>query len=246
MDTELQSATVEKTFEERPRRSIRIPSSRTRPRRVLVEQPKAWNAAENLRLNDEQRIGGLSTGMRSRSFAVASASFTATRGRMACCTTRLTGAARAGRAAEGMERRGESAAQRRAAHIGGCRQDALALVRTGRERKFYGDERTHGVLYDGSPFAPVASASLRRREDAWRAVRRLTGSGQWGQETVTSIDDGLGGTIDRKEFAAIVADHGGNQTDVREFLSEARLFAQGWPALSRPTSRLTWPTLCRA
>ncbi|CAB3968164.1 hypothetical protein BCO9919_03144 [Burkholderia cenocepacia] len=60
----------------------------------------------------------------------------------------------------------------------------------------------------------------------------LTGSGQWGQETVTSIDDGLGGTIDRKEFAAIVADHGGNQTDVREFLSEARLFAQGWPALS--------------
>ena len=60
----------------------------------------------------------------------------------------------------------------------------------------------------------------------------FTGSGQWGQETVTSIDDGLGGTIDRKEFAAIVADHGGNQTDVREFLSEARLFAQGWPALS--------------
>ncbi|KWO40474.1 hypothetical protein WT97_20925 [Burkholderia sp. MSMB1459WGS] len=87
--------------------------------------------------------------------------------------------------------------------------DALALVRNDSVRKFYGDEGAHGVLYD-----------------------ELTGSGQWGQETVAAIDDGLGGTIDRKEFAAIVADHGGNQTDVREFLADARLFAQGWPALS--------------
>lgn len=87
--------------------------------------------------------------------------------------------------------------------------DALALVRNDSVRKFYGDEGVHGVLYD-----------------------ELTGSGQWGQELVAAIDDGLGGTIDRKEFAAIVADHGGNQTDVREFLDDARLFAQGWPALS--------------
>ena len=47
------------------------------------------------------------------------------------------------------------------------------------------------------------------------------------------IDRRRPGRHDRsQEFAAIVADHGGNQTDVREFLSEARLFAQGWPALS--------------
>ncbi|KVR68559.1 hypothetical protein WK24_13005 [Burkholderia vietnamiensis] len=87
--------------------------------------------------------------------------------------------------------------------------DAMALVRADPARKFYGDEGAHGPLYD-----------------------ELTGSGQWGQETIASIDDGLGGTIDRKEFAAIVADHGGNQTDVREFLADARLFAQGWSALS--------------
>ncbi|WP_176317784.1 hypothetical protein [Burkholderia vietnamiensis] len=87
--------------------------------------------------------------------------------------------------------------------------DALALVRNDSVRKFYGDEGVHGVLYD-----------------------ELTGSGQWGRELVAAIDDGLGGTIDRKEFAAIVADHGGNQTDVREFLDDARLFAQGWPTLS--------------
>ncbi|OXI24111.1 hypothetical protein [Burkholderia sp. AU15512] len=87
--------------------------------------------------------------------------------------------------------------------------DAMSLVRNDPVRKFYGDEGAHGVLYD-----------------------ELTGSGQWGRETVASIDDGLGGSIDRKEFAAIVADHGGNQTDVREFLADARLFAQGWPSLS--------------
>jgi|GEM_PF-2663894 len=87
--------------------------------------------------------------------------------------------------------------------------DVLAELRADPVRKFYGDEGAHGVLYD-----------------------ELTGSGQWGKDIVVSIDDGLGGTIDRKEFAAIVADHGGNQTDVREFLDDARLFAQGWPALS--------------
>ncbi|MBR8188103.1 hypothetical protein KDW82_03365 [Burkholderia vietnamiensis] len=86
--------------------------------------------------------------------------------------------------------------------------DALAELRADPVRKFYGDEGVHGVLYD-----------------------ELTGSGQWGQELVAAIDDGLGGTIDRKEFAAIVADHGGNQTDAREFLADARLFAQAWPTL---------------
>ncbi|KFL51442.1 hypothetical protein JM78_23750 [Burkholderia pyrrocinia] len=87
--------------------------------------------------------------------------------------------------------------------------DAMALVRNDPVRRFYGDEGAHGPLYD-----------------------ELTGSGQWGQEIVESIDDGLGGTIDRKEFAAIVADHGGNQTDVREFLADARLFAAGWSHLT--------------
>ncbi|AOJ99641.1 hypothetical protein [Burkholderia vietnamiensis] len=96
----------------------------------------------------------------------------------------------------------QGAQQRKAA-------DALAELRADPMRKFYGDEGVHGPLYD-----------------------ELTGSGQWGRELVAAIDDGLGGTIDRKEFAAIVADHGGNQADVREFLDDARLFAQGWPALS--------------
>ena len=90
MDTELQSATVEKTFEERSAAfysNTKFPDAAETPR-VLVEQPKAWNAAENLRLNDEQRTSAGCRRMRSRSFApVASASFTATRGRMACCTT---------------------------------------------------------------------------------------------------------------------------------------------------------------
>ncbi|AOK52148.1 hypothetical protein [Burkholderia stagnalis] len=92
--------------------------------------------------------------------------------------------------------------------------DALAELRADPVRKFYSDEGVHGVLYD-----------------------ELTGSGQWGQELVAAIDDGLGGTIDRKEFAAIVADHGGNQTDVREFLDDARLFAQAWPILSEADKR---------
>ncbi|MBP0608275.1 MULTISPECIES: hypothetical protein [Burkholderia] len=150
MDTEQQSAPVEKTLEERAAAfysNTKFPGAAETPR-APVEQPKAWNAAENLRLNDEQRTPQA------------------------------------------------------------VDQDALALVRNDRERKFYGDEGAHGVLYD-----------------------ELTGSGQWGQELVAAIDDGLGGTIDRKEFAAIVADHGGNQTDVREFLADARLFAQAWPAL---------------
>ncbi|KVC26911.1 hypothetical protein [Burkholderia pseudomultivorans] len=151
MDGEQQSAPVEKTIEERAAAfysNTKFPGAAETPR-ASVEQPKAWNAAENLRLND-----------------------------------------------------GQSAPQ-------AADQDGLALVRNDRARKFYGDEGAHGPLYD-----------------------ELTGSGQWGQETIDSIDDGLGGTIDRKEFAAIVADHGGNQTDVREFLADARLFAQGWPALS--------------
>ncbi|VWD51486.1 hypothetical protein [Burkholderia contaminans] len=150
MDTEQQSTPVEKTPEERAAAfysNTKFPGAAETPR-VPVEQPKAWNAAENLRLNDEQRTPQA------------------------------------------------------------VDQDALALVRNDRARKFYGDEGAHGVLYD-----------------------ELTGSGQWGQELVAAIDDGLGGTIDRKEFAAIVADHGGNQTDVREFLADARLFAQAWPAL---------------
>lgn len=149
MDTEQQSAPVEKTPEERAAAfysNTKFPGAAETPH-APVEQPKAWNAAENLRLNDEQR------------------------------TPQAV--------------------------------DALAELRADPVRKFYGDEGAHGPLYD-----------------------ELTGSGQWGQETVASIDDGLGGTIDRKEFAAIVADHGGNQTDVREFLDDARLFAQGWPALS--------------
>ncbi|ARK89541.1 hypothetical protein [Burkholderia pseudomallei] len=152
MDAEQQSAPVEKTPEERAAAfysNTKFPGAAETPR-APVEQPKAWNAAENLRI----------------------------------------GAA-------------EPATPQAAD------PDALALVRNDPVRKFYGDEGAHGPLYD-----------------------ELTGSGQWGQETVASIDDGLGGTIDRKEFAAIVADHGGNQTDVREFLSDARLFAQGWPALS--------------
>ncbi|AOJ10837.1 hypothetical protein [Burkholderia mayonis] len=151
MDAEQQSTPVEKTIEERAAAfysNTKQPGAAETPS-APVEQPKAWNAAENLRLNDEQR---------------------------------------APQAADA---------------------DALALVRNDRARKFYGDEGAHGPLYD-----------------------ELTGSGQWGQETVASVDDGLGGTIDRKEFAAIVADHGGNQTDVREFLADARLFAQGWPTLS--------------
>ncbi|SPV05779.1 hypothetical protein [Burkholderia cenocepacia] len=151
MDGEQQSAPVEKTIEERAAAfysNTKFPGAAETPR-APVEQPKAWNAAENLHLNDEQRTP---------------------------------------QAAD---------------------PDALALVRNDRERKFYGDEGVHGVLYD-----------------------ELTGSGQWGRDIVESIDDGLGGTIDRKEFAAIVADHGGNQADVREFLADARLFAQGWPALS--------------
>lgn len=151
MDAEQQSTPVEKTIEERAAAfysNTKQPGAAEAPR-VSVEQPKAWNAAENVRLND-----------------------------------------------------GQSAPQ-------AADQDALALVRNDRARKFYGDEGAHGPLYD-----------------------ELTGSGQWGQEIVASVDDGLGGTIDRKEFAAIVADHGGNQTDVREFLADARLFAQGWPALS--------------
>ncbi|ALJ71032.1 hypothetical protein [Burkholderia pseudomallei] len=152
MDAEQQSTPVEKTIEERAAAfysNTKQPGAAVTPS-APVEQPKAWNAAENLRLDDGQ------------------------------------------------------SAPRQAAD-----PDALALVRNDRVRKFYGDEGTHGVLYD-----------------------ELTGSGQWGQETVASIDDGLGGTIDRKEFAAIVADYGGNHTDVREFLADARLFAQGWPALS--------------
>jgi len=150
MDAEQQSAPAEKTPEERAAAfysNTKFPAAAETPR-APTEQPKAWNAAENLRLNDEQRTPQA------------------------------------------------------------VDQDALALVRNDRERKFYGDEGAHGVLYD-----------------------ELTGSGQWGQELVAAIDDGLGGTIDRKEFAAIVADHGGNQTDVREFLADARLFAQAWPAL---------------
>lgn len=151
MDAEQQSAPVEKTFEERAAAfysNTKQPGTTETPR-APAEQPKAWNATENLRVDD-----------------------------------------------------GQSAPQ-------AADQDALALVRNDRARKFYGDEGAHGALYD-----------------------ELTGSGQWGQETIASIDDGLGGTIDRKEFAAIVADHGGNQTDVREFLADARLFARGWPALS--------------
>lgn len=152
MDAEQQSAPVEKTPEERAAAfysNTKFPGTAETPR-TPVEQPKAWNATENLHLND-----------------------------------------------------GQSAPQQAAD------PDALALVRNDRARKFYGDEVAHGVLYD-----------------------ELTGSGQWGRDIVESIDDGLGGTIDRKEFAAIVADHGGNQADVREFLADARLFAQGWPALS--------------
>ncbi|MCA8202910.1 hypothetical protein LGM71_17770 [Burkholderia sp. AU33545] len=151
-NTEQQSAPVEKTFEERAAAfysNTKQPGVPEMPR-APAEQPKAWNAAENLRLNN-----------------------------------------------------GQGAPQRAAD------PDALALVRDDRARKFYGDEGAHGALYD-----------------------ELTGSGQWGQEIVASIDDGLGDTIDRKEFAAIVADHGGNQTDVREFIADARLFAQGWPTLS--------------
>ncbi|MDN7614075.1 hypothetical protein [Burkholderia cepacia] len=151
MDTEQQSTPVEKTIEERAAAfysNTKQPGVGETPR-ASVELPKAWNAAESLRLND-----------------------------------------------------GQSAPQ-------AADQDALALVRNDRARKFYGDEGAHGPLYD-----------------------ELTGSGQWGQEIIASVDDGLGGTIDRKEFAAIVADHGGNQTDVREFFADARLFAQGWPALS--------------
>ncbi|MDR8049586.1 hypothetical protein [Burkholderia cenocepacia] len=152
MNDEQQSAPVEKTIEERAAAfysNTKFPGAAETPR-TPVEQPKAWNAAENLRLND-----------------------------------------------------GQSAPQQAAD------PDAMSLVRNDPVRKFYGDEGAHGVLYD-----------------------ELTGSGQWGQEIVASIDDGLGGTIDRKEFAAIVADHGGNQTDVREFIADARLFAQAWPALS--------------
>ncbi|MBH9659423.1 hypothetical protein JAO05_30550 [Burkholderia pseudomallei] len=152
MDTEQQSAPVEKTPEERAAAfysNTKFPGVAETPR-ATAEQPKEWNAAENLRLND-----------------------------------------------------GQSAPQQPKA------SDALAELRADPVRKFYGDEGTHGVLYD-----------------------ELTGSGQWGQETVASVDDGLGGTIDRKEFAAIVADHGGNQTDVREFIADARLFAQAWPTLS--------------
>ncbi|AHI63156.1 hypothetical protein [Burkholderia thailandensis] len=152
MDVEQQSAPVEKTPEERTAAfysNTKFPGAAETPR-APVDQPKAWNAAENLRLNDEQST------------------------------------------------------QQQAAD-----PDALALVRNDPARKFYGDEGTHGVLYD-----------------------ELTGSGQWGKEAVVSIDDGLGGTIDRKEFAAIVADHGGNQADVREFIDDARLFAQAWPTLS--------------
>lgn len=142
---------IEKSPEERAAAfysNTKFPSAAEAPR-VAAAQPKAWNDAENLRLNDEQRTPQ------------------------------------------------------------DVDQDALALVRNDRARKFYGDEGAHGVLYD-----------------------ELTGSGQWGRDIVESIDDGLGGTIDRKEFAAIVADHGGNQADVREFFADARLFAQGWPALS--------------
>ncbi|CAI8954821.1 MULTISPECIES: hypothetical protein [Burkholderia] len=153
MDTEQQSAPIEKTPEERAAAfysNTKFPGAAEAPR-APVEQPKVWNAAENLRIG---------------------------------------------------------VAQQGTPQVADSDPDALALVRNDRERKFYGDEGAHGPLYD-----------------------ELTGSGQWGQETVASIDDGLGGTIDRKEFAAIVADHGGNQTDVREFLADARLFAQGWPAL---------------
>ncbi|MGS0894924.1 hypothetical protein ACVBGC_20670 [Burkholderia stagnalis] len=152
MDTEQQSGPVEKTPEERAAAfysNTKFPGAAETPR-TQVEQPKAGNAAESLRI---------------------------------------------GAAEQATPQAPDS--------------DALALVRSDRARKFYGDEGAHGPLYD-----------------------ELTGSGQWGQETIASIDDGLGGTIDRKEFAAIVADHGGNQTDVREFLADARLFAQGWPALS--------------
>ncbi|KWH61605.1 hypothetical protein WT63_18785 [Burkholderia anthina] len=149
---EQQSAPVEKTPEER---AAAFYSNTKQPGAVEtptapVEPPKAWNAAESLRV----------------------------------------GAA-------------EQGAQQPKAI------DALAELRADPVRKFYGDEGVHGVLYD-----------------------ELTGSGQWGQGLVAAIDDGLGGSIDRKEFAAIVADHGGNQTDVREFLDDARLFAQGWSTLS--------------
>jgi len=152
MDTEQQSAPVEKTPEERAAAfysNTKFPGTAEAPR-APVEQPKAWSAAENLRIG---------------------------------ATEQATPQA--------------------------ADPDALALVRNDPARKFYGDEGAHGSLYD-----------------------ELTGSGQWGQEVVASVDDGLGGTIDRKEFAAIVADHGGNQTDVREFLDDARLFAQAWPTLS--------------
>ncbi|WP_333977833.1 hypothetical protein [Burkholderia cepacia] len=152
MDAEQQSAPIEKTPEERAAAfysNTKFPDAAETPR-APVAQPKAWNATENLRLND-----------------------------------------------------GQSAPQQ------AVDPDALALVRNDPARKFYDDEGAHGALYD-----------------------ELTGSGQWGQETVASIDDGLGGTIDRKEFAAIVADHGGNQTDVREFIADARLFAQAWSTLS--------------
>ncbi|KVG63757.1 hypothetical protein [Burkholderia pseudomultivorans] len=152
MDAEQQSTPVEKTIEERAAAfysNTKQPGAAETPS-APVEQPKAWNAPENLRLDD-----------------------------------------------------GQSAPQQVAD------PDALALVRNDPVRKFYGDEGAHGALYD-----------------------ELTGSGQWGQETVATIDDGLGGTIDRKEFAAIVADHGGNQSDVREFIADARLFAAGWSHLS--------------
>ncbi|PRH24358.1 hypothetical protein [Burkholderia multivorans] len=151
MDTEQQSAPGEKTLEERAAAfysNTKQPIAAGTPR-APVEQPKAWNATENLHLNDEQRTPPA------------------------------------------------------------VDQDAMALVRNDPARKFYGDESMHGALYD-----------------------ELTGSGQWGKPVVDSVDDGLGGTIDRKEFAAIVADHGGNHADVREFIDDARLFAAGWPRLS--------------
>ncbi|WP_175978919.1 hypothetical protein [Burkholderia sp. BCC1047] len=151
MDTEQQSAPVEKTLEERAAAfysNTKQPGAAETPR-TPTEPPKAANVAES------PRTGAVEQGALQPTTA-----------------------------------------------------DALAELRADPVRKFYGDEGTHGTLYD-----------------------ELTGSGQWGQELVAAIDDGLGGTIDRKEFAAIVADHGGNQTDVREFLDDARLFAQAWPAL---------------
>lgn len=152
MNAEQQSTPAEKTPEERAAAfysNTKSPSATEAPR-ATTEQPKAWSATENLRLDD-----------------------------------------------------GQSTPQPAAD------PDALALVRNDPERKFYGDESMHGALYD-----------------------ELTGSGQWGKPVIDSIDDGLGGTIDRKEFAAIVADHGGNHTDVREFIDDARLFAAGWSKLS--------------